>query len=111
MKGLTGDQGVLILQSNISNLMLREDVVAGVQAGQFHIYPVRTIEEGIALLTGHPAGERQQDGTYPEGSVNRAVHDRLRALTERVKDYDKHRQEKEVVGTGGHKNPEPKEVF
>lgn len=57
-KGLTGQQGVIIPAANATTLMVREDVIEAVAAGQFHIYPVRTIDEGIALLTGRPAGQR-----------------------------------------------------
>jgi lon-related putative ATP-dependent protease len=86
-RGLTGDQGVLIPASNVRNLMLREDVVEAVAAGQFHIYPVRTIDEGIAVLTGREAGERAPDGTFPEGSVNGLVERRLREMAERARAY------------------------
>ncbi len=82
MRGLTGSQGVLIPAANVRHLMLRHDVVEAVSEGRFHVYPVESVDEGIALLTGRPAGERQKDGTYPEGSVNRAVDDRLRTLAE-----------------------------
>ena len=63
--GLTGEQGVIIPAANVSNLMLREDVIEAVAAGQFHIYPVRTIDEGIEILTGTPAGQPGADGAYP----------------------------------------------
>jgi predicted ATP-dependent protease len=76
-RGLTGTQGVLIPHSNTQHLMLRADVVAACAAGQFAVYPVQTIDEGIQLLTGREAGERAADGRYPEGSVNRLVEDRL----------------------------------
>ncbi len=79
-KGLTGEQGVLIPQLNLPNLMLREDVVQAVRQGKFHIYCARTIDEGIEILTGAPAGERRKDGTYPEGTVNAAVEERLRKI-------------------------------
>ena len=77
-RGLSGTQGVLIPASNVQHLMLRADVVAACDAGQFAIYPVRTIDEGIALLTGLPAGARGDDGRYPDGSINRRVEDRLK---------------------------------
>ena len=64
-RGLTGTQGVLIPEANAQHLMLRDDVVAACAAGRFAIYPVRSIDEGIALLTGMPAGERGADGQYP----------------------------------------------
>lgn len=86
-KGLTGDQGVLIPQSNVDNLVLRNEVIEAVEEGTFHIYPVETIDEGIAILTGKDAGERQEDGTYPEGTVNWAVQQRLHELAEKVRDY------------------------
>ncbi len=86
-RGLSGDQGVLIPASNARHLMLREDVVEAVRQGKFHIYPVRTIDEGIALLTGVPAGEPGPDGVYPEGTVNFLVQKRLRELAEQVRAF------------------------
>jgi predicted ATP-dependent protease len=86
-KGLNGDQGVLIPHQNLRNLMLREEVVDAVKRGQFHIYSARTIDEGIEILTGVPAGERQQDGTYPESTVNYFVDKRLREMAERLKGF------------------------
>jgi predicted ATP-dependent protease len=82
-RGLTGDQGVLIPIANTKHLMLRADVVAAVAAGKFRIFAVRTIDEGIELLTGTAAGARDPDGKFPAGSVNRLVEDRLIALAER----------------------------
>ncbi|MEW6418211.1 MAG: ATP-binding protein [Nitrospirota bacterium] len=86
-KGLTGNQGVMIPHQNVRNLMLREDVVKAVQDGQFHIYAVKTIDEGVEILTDVPSGERQADGTYPEGTVNYHVDKRLRELAEGLKGY------------------------
>lgn len=86
-KGLTGDQGVLVPHQNLRNLMLREEVVDAVRQGQFHIYSARTIAEGIEILTGVPAGERQKDGTYPEGTVNYLVDKRLKDMAERLKSF------------------------
>ncbi|MCA9954223.1 MAG: hypothetical protein KC434_05860, partial [Anaerolineales bacterium] len=81
-RGLTGNQGVLIPASNIDNLMLHERVVTAVADGKFHIWPVKTLNEGIELLMGLPAGERQKDGSYPEGTVHQAVQARLLQLAE-----------------------------
>jgi lon-related putative ATP-dependent protease len=81
-KGLTGAQGVMIPASNVQNLMLREDVVEAVQKGQFHIWAVRTIDEGVEILTGVRAGERTPDGGFPENTVNFRVEQRLRELAE-----------------------------
>jgi predicted ATP-dependent protease len=87
LKGFTGHQGVIIPDSNIKNLMLRKDVVASVRAGEFHIYAVSTIDEGLELLTGKAAGTRQPDGRYPEDTVYRAVQDRLHEMAELAKRY------------------------
>ncbi len=78
MQGLTGTQGVLIPQSNVPHLMLRQDVLDAAKDGKFHIYPIATIDEGIELLTGIPAGELQESGEYPLGSINRKVQLRLK---------------------------------
>jgi len=80
-RGLTGSQGVLIPAANVQHLMLRKDVIDACAAGQFAVYPVATIDEGIALLSGCPAGERDgTTGAYPADTVNRLVEDRLRAF-------------------------------
>ncbi len=78
---------MLIPHNNIRNLTLREDVVEAVRDGKFSVYPVRTIDEGIALLTGVPAGERMTDGTYPEGTVNFLVLKRLREMAEQARAF------------------------
>jgi lon-related putative ATP-dependent protease len=87
-RGLTGTQGVMIPAANTRHLMLRADVVRACAAGRFAIYPIETIDQGIALLTGHPAGARGADGTYPEGSINRAVEDRLKHFADLRKKSD-----------------------
>ena len=69
LKGLTGDQGVVIPESNIDNLMLKEEVIKAVKENKFNIYAVKTIEEGLELLTGVKAGELSSNGEYPEGSI------------------------------------------
>ncbi len=89
MKGLTGEQGVIIPQANVKHLMLREDVIEAVEAGEFHIYAVSTIGEGIEILTGVPVGERQDDGSYPEETVFHAVQARLKELAEKVQAFGK----------------------
>lgn len=83
--GLTGEQGVMIPKSNAANLMLREDVVDEVRAGRFHIWPVATIDEGIEVLTGVPAGVRGEDGKFPDGTVGSLVEKRLQEFTESVR--------------------------
>ncbi|HEY7665308.1 MAG TPA: AAA family ATPase [Xanthobacteraceae bacterium] len=79
-RGLTGTQGVLIPSSNVQHLMLRRDVIDACADGKFAIYPVATIDQGIALLTGVSAGQRAGDGLYPPDSVNGLVEARLRAF-------------------------------
>lgn len=86
-KGLNGNQGALIPASNVQNLMLKEEIVEAAKAGRFRIYPVRTIDEGIEVLTGVPAGTRREDGTYEEGTVNYLVDRRLREMAETLKGF------------------------
>lgn len=86
-KGLTGEQGAMIPASNVQNLMLKEEIVEAAKAGRFRIYPVNTIDEGIEVLTGIKAGERQPDGTFKEGTVNYLVDKRLREMAETFREY------------------------
>ena len=81
-KGLTGKQGVVIPQANVRHLMLEDEVVEAVAAGRFHIHPVATVDEAMALLADLPAGEEDAYGAYPEGSVNGKVMRRLERLAE-----------------------------
>jgi lon-related putative ATP-dependent protease len=82
-RGLTGAQGVLIPSSNLRHLMLKSAVVDAVRAGQFHIYAVETVDQGIELLTGVAAGQRDATGKFPAGSVNAQVEARLMELAEK----------------------------
>ncbi len=84
--GLRGDETVLIPKSNVPNLMLGPRVREAIEGGRFHIIPVTLIDEGISLLTGLPAGELGDDGTYPQGTVNRMVVDRLAYLAEKARE-------------------------
>ena len=79
-RGLTGTQGVLIPRSNVQHLMLRRDVIDACAAGKFSVYPIATIDEGVALLTSCAAGARGVDGVYPPDSVNRLIEDRFRGF-------------------------------
>ncbi len=76
-RGLTGEQGVLIPASNAKHLMLRADVVEAATAGKFHIYAVETIDQGLEILTGLPAGQRNKAGKFPADSINALVEARL----------------------------------
>jgi lon-related putative ATP-dependent protease len=92
-RGLTGTQGVIIPASNGRNLMLKEEVVKAVQAGDFHIWAISTLDEAIALLTNTVPGESQEDGAYPEGSFNHAVMTRLTEFAQ-VLERSKKKEEK-----------------
>lgn len=83
-RGFTGDQGVIIPRSNLEHLMLKHEVVKAVEQCFFHIYAVQNIEEGIALLTGIPAGCASADGKYPIGSVFELADRQLRYYTEEM---------------------------
>jgi predicted ATP-dependent protease len=110
-RGLTGEHGVMIPDLNVNNLMLRADVVDAVRQGKFHIYPVSTIDEGIAILTGREAGERSPDGTYPDGTVNHEVDGRLRELAEQLREFGSDdKKEKEVEPAEEGNDEEPEEV-
>jgi lon-related putative ATP-dependent protease len=86
-KGLNGTHSVMIPESNVQNLMLKQEVLDAVKAGKFHIYSVKSIEEGIELLTGVPAGKRLPNGAYEDGSVYGRVDKRLREMSETVKRF------------------------
>jgi lon-related putative ATP-dependent protease len=76
-RGLSGGQGVMIPEANVQNLMLDADVVKAVEDGLFHIYAIRTVDEGMSLLSGLEMGERDDEGHYPEGTVNALVEMKL----------------------------------
>lgn len=85
--GLTGTQGVMIPEANVKDLMLRKAVVDAVEKGQFHVYAVKTIDQGIEILTDREAGEKQPDGSYPEGTINFLVNEKLRELAQGLKTF------------------------
>ena len=86
-KGLTGEQGVIIPHQNVKNLMLKQEVVEAAEEGKFHVYAIKTIDEGIELLTGVTAGEAGKDDTYPEDTVNYLVNQRLKEQAESMRSY------------------------
>jgi predicted ATP-dependent protease len=86
-RGLTGEQGVAIPRANVPHLMVADEVVAAVAAGEFHIWAVEHVDEGIELLTAHPAGARGADGVYPADSAHRRVEDRLRDYAIRLRAF------------------------
>jgi predicted ATP-dependent protease len=81
-QGLSGAQGVVLPASNVRHLMLSSDVVAAVREGKFHVWAVANIDQALELLTGREAGQRDDAGAYPAGSVNAAVQQRLRGFAE-----------------------------
>jgi predicted ATP-dependent protease len=86
-RGLTGEHGVIIPASNVVNLMLSDDVVAAVEAGQFHVWAIDNVDQGIEWLTGLPAGERGADGEFPEGTIHRLVEDHLTGYAHRLQRF------------------------
>jgi lon-related putative ATP-dependent protease len=99
-KGLTGTQGVLIPHQNVQNLMLRSDVVDAVKAKKFHIYPVKSIDEGIEILTGVEAGAVGADGDYPDGTVHGLVDKELQRLAKGLKEFSTPVEAPETKGNG-----------
>jgi len=87
-KGLTGKQGVMIPHLNVDDLMLRKDVVEAVKDVKFHIYPVKTIDQGIEVLTDMEAGEKLENGRFKEGTVNDLVDKKLRELGIKIKEFE-----------------------
>lgn len=85
-RGITGDQGVLIPYDNAVNLMLKDEVVQAVEDGKFRIFPVRTIEEALSILTGQKAGSRGKNGKFPANTIYRMVDDRLAELGRLARD-------------------------
>jgi lon-related putative ATP-dependent protease len=103
-KELTGTQGVMIPESNVKDLMLRKDVAEAVKNGQFHIYAVKTIDEGIEILSGKEAGELGPDGLYPKGTINHLVNEKLKALAEGLKKFGGEEEKKEEPKGKGKKS-------
>lgn len=97
-------RGVLIPEANAADLMLREDVVQAVASGRFHVWAVGAVDEGIEILTGVPAGERDSSGVYPEGSVNRLVAERLEQLAEALRAAEDGEQEGSPCGDSPHES-------
>jgi lon-related putative ATP-dependent protease len=94
-RGLSGEQGVMIPKANVQHLMLREDVVAAVESGQFSVWAVEHVNDGIEILTGVKAGSRASDGRYPAGTINRLVEDKLRSFAERARAFSARSKEAE----------------
>ncbi len=87
LKGLNGSQGVMIPESNIRHLMLKEEVVQAIHDKKFHVYPVKTIDEGIEVLSGVKSGAVTADKNFESGSVNDRVNERLKAMAETLSSF------------------------
>jgi lon-related putative ATP-dependent protease len=96
--GLTGDQGVMIPQANVKDLMLREDVIQAVKDKRFTIWAVETVDQGIEILTGTKAGTRNKDGSYTKNSINALADEKLRTLAEGLRDWGKTGEEEKSGG-------------
>ncbi|HUK99493.1 MAG TPA: ATP-binding protein [Nitrospirota bacterium] len=92
---LTGDQGVIIPQLNVRNLMLKKEVVAAAREGKFRVYAVNTVNEALTILSGIPAGDRKEDGSYPQDTFNFRVDKRLREMSKKLKGDDKGEEKKD----------------
>jgi ATP-dependent Lon protease len=88
IKGLTGTQGVMIPESNVEDLMLREDVLDAVAGEKFHVWPVAKVEQGIEILTGNVAGEKNGEGKYELGTAFALVDERLREMAKTLKEFE-----------------------
>ena len=95
IKGLTGSQGVIIPVQNVNNLNVSEDVIEAVRAGQFHIYPVASAEEGLEILTGVPTGRPDDAGEYPPESTFGRVAQKLYFYYQRLKRTEEETLEKD----------------
>jgi lon-related putative ATP-dependent protease len=92
-RGLDGTQGVIIPKANVQDLMLKKEVVSAVQAGEFHVWAMGTVDEALELMTGLPAGRRQPDGTWEPDTVNFKVDQKLRQMMELARELMKGEEE------------------
>ncbi|SCZ54688.1 Lon protease family protein [Thiohalomonas denitrificans] len=106
-RGLNGEQGVLIPASNVKHLMLRSDIVEAAGQGQFHVYPVENVDQAISLLTGKAAGERDEEGNYPEDTLNALVQNRLTEMSLVRQTFADQAKDKPKDDEGGIKLDEP----
>ncbi len=105
---LTGKQGVMIPETNVKDLMLRKDVVEAIKKGDFHLYSVKTIDEGIEILTDKKAGKAKPDGTYPKDTINYLVNERLKGLAEGLSKFGKENNEETEGKKGANKKAKTK---
>ena len=106
-QGLTGEHGVLIPAANLKHLMLRQEVIDAAATEKFHIYAVKTIDEGIEILTGFPAGRRNEQGEFPTHSINQKVERRLIQFAEQARVFHAGPQEEKQMSGRGRATPPP----
>lgn len=109
-RGLTGKQGVMIPASNLGDLVLDPEVIDTVKQGQFNIWAVKHVDQGIEILTGVPAGERDENGDYPEGTINFLVDQRLEELSRGIKEFEAAAEEAGKAQVESEGSPEPSET-
>lgn len=97
-RGLTGQQGVIIPRSNVPNLMLDEEVLQAVRAGEFAVYAVSCVDQALALLAGAPAGELNAEGDFTDGSINAQVVARLAEIAERDREEEEEGEQADTEG-------------
>ena len=102
LRELTGRQGVIIPEANVRHLMLAHEVVESVRSGRFHVWSARDVDDGIELLTGVPAGRRDADGRFPEGSLHARVEARLERWA-RIAEEQSNQDEAELGAPAGGK--------
>jgi len=88
-RGLSGEQGVLIPLANVRHLMLRSDVIEAVERGQFQVFPVEHVDQCLEILTGVPAGARDKNGEFPDGSINHRICERLLGFARQLQAFSK----------------------
>jgi lon-related putative ATP-dependent protease len=96
-KGLTGEQGVIIPKANVRDLMLKKEVVRAVEQGKFHVWPISSVDQGIEILTGQPAGRKRKDGSFTPDSINARAAARLKEMAEKAKKTADEAQKKESI--------------
>ena len=94
-RGLTGQQGVIIPKANVPDLMLKHEVIDAVREGKFTVYAVNHADQALEILTGMETGQRGEDGTFPEGTLNRTVEDKLTEMAEQAKKMMKDNNDKD----------------
>ncbi|GAF85949.1 unnamed protein product, partial [marine sediment metagenome] len=97
-RGLTGEQGVIIPKRSISDLMLKKGLIKIIEKGKFHIYAIENMDEGIEILTGVKAGRRDKKGNYPKNTLNYLVMERLKMMSESIKESEQKTKRKVKKG-------------